>query len=72
MSFVLGLQLFGFIVMTCAALALIIVNSVKQIITHYFLARAAYTKSLAAMMAQDMSFGDVLAKVDEAVKKHKT
>jgi len=73
MNFGLGMQIFGLAITICAAVAIIVTSSVKQIITHYFLARAVYAKSLLAMQPQDdMDFADVLDKLNEDLRKQKT
>ncbi len=73
MNFGLGMQIFGLAITICAAVAIIVTSSVKQIISHYFLARAVYAKSLLAMQPQDdMDFADVLDKLNEDLRKQKT
>ncbi len=66
MSFVFELQLFGFIVMTCAMVGLIVTNSAKQIISHYFIAKLVYAKSLVEMEAP----GHLVEMVEEIAKKY--
>jgi len=73
MNFGLGMQIFGLAIAICAAVAIIVTSSAKQIISHYFLARSVYAKSLLAMQPQDdMDFADVLDKLNEDLRKQKT
>ncbi len=66
MNFGLGMQIFGLTIAICAVVAIIVTSSVKQIISHYFIAKLVYAKSLVEMEAP----GHLVEMVEEIAKKY--